>query len=52
MSYIDVQEGRSGTKGTVMPYLGDLSVCLGSSYKYERLKADIFFFLDHIRGRC
>lgn len=39
-----MQEGRSGTKGTVMPYLGDLSVCLSSSYKYKRDLKLIFSF--------
>lgn len=31
-------------KGTVMPYLGDPSVCLRSSYKYKKDSKLIFSF--------
>lgn len=42
--YINVQEGRSGMKGTMVLYLGDPSVCLSSSYKHKGNTELIFFF--------
>ena len=44
VSYVDVQEGRSSTKGAVVLYLGDRSVCLSSSYKHKTDSKLIFSF--------
>jgi len=52
MRYVDVQEGRIGTEGTVMPDLGDPSVSQLHLQIQESLKAGTFFFPDRFGVWC